>query len=97
MANGHAQSSDHAHLIFKSVPPLLKLGKHRWFNDYNSSIKEHCYQYRMTQEALTGLTEVKFENCIFWLDLKGKFTMCDNREFFYISSTECYSVGTCCI
>jgi hypothetical protein len=30
MANGHAQSNDHAHLIFKGVPPLLKLGKHRW-------------------------------------------------------------------
>jgi hypothetical protein len=33
---GHAQSSDHAHLIFKTVPPLLKLAKHRcleglWF------------------------------------------------------------------
>jgi hypothetical protein len=26
---GHAQSSDHAHLIFKTVPPLLKLAKHR--------------------------------------------------------------------
>jgi hypothetical protein len=32
MANGHAQSSDNAHLIFKSVPPLLKLGKHRWLH-----------------------------------------------------------------